>query len=143
MSDFIEFALHNWLLFAAMFAIAGMLVGGEVLRKVRGVSTLDAAGVLRLLNDQDAVIVDVGTVGEYKDGHIPQARHIPFNGLQERLGELDKIKGKPVVIYCRTGATSQSACALLKKNGFTDVHSLNGGLPTWLDAKLPISRKKS
>lgn len=142
MSDFIEFALHNWLLFAAMFAIAGMLVGGEVLRKVRGVSALDAAGVLRLLNDQDAVIVDIRDLGEYKDGHIPQARHIPFNGLQERLGELAKIKDKPLVLYCRTGATSQSACALLKKNGFTDVHSLNGGLSTWLDAKLPISRKK-
>ena len=143
MSDFIAFALHNWLLFVAMFVIAGMLVGGEILRKVRRIGTLDTADVLRLLNDQDALIVDVGSVCEYKDGHIPQSRHIPFDGLQERLSELAKIKDKPIVLYCRTGATSQSACALLKKNGFTDVYSLNGGLPTWLDAKLPISRKKS
>jgi rhodanese-related sulfurtransferase len=143
MSDFIEFALHNWLSFVAMFAIAGMLAGGEALRKVRGVGALDATNVLRLLNDRDAMIVDVGNVREYKDGHIPQARHIPFNGLQEQLGELAKIKDKPIVLYCRTGVTSQSACALLKQNGFTDVYSLNGGLPTWLDANLPISRKKS
>ncbi len=143
MSDFAEFALHNWLLFLALFAIAGMLVGGEVLRKVRGVSALDAAGALRLLNDQDAAIVDVRDLSDYKEGHIPQARHIPFNTLQERLNDLAKIKDKPIIVYCRSGATSQSACALLKKNGFTDVHSLHGGLSTWLDARLPVSRKKS
>jgi len=51
MSDFTEFALHNWLLFVALFAIIGMLIGGEALRKVRGVSALDALGVLRLIND--------------------------------------------------------------------------------------------
>lgn len=143
MSDFTEFVLHNWLLFLALFAILGMLVGGEILRKMRGVSILDAAGALRLINDQDAAIVDIRDAGDYKEGHIPQARHIPFGALQERLGELAKVKDQPIIVYCRTGATSQSACALLKKNGFTNVHSLKGGLPSWLDAHLPISRKKS
>jgi len=142
MSDFIEFALRNWLLFVALFAILGMLVGGEILRKMRGVSTLDAASALRLINDRDAVIVDIRDAGDYKEGHIPQARHIPFSALQERLSELTKVKDKPMIVYCRTGATSPAACALLKKQGFADVHSLNGGLPSWLDAPLPISRKK-
>lgn len=143
MNDFAEFALQNALLFVALFAIVGMLVGSEVLRKVRGVSALDAVGVLRLINDRDAVIVDIRDAGEYKDGHIPQARHIPFSALPERLSELAKNKDKPMVVYCRNGSTSPSACALLKKNGFADVHALTGGLPTWLDAKLPINRKKT
>lgn len=143
MSDFTEFALQNWLLFLALFAITGLLVGGEILRRVRGVSTLDAAGALRLINDQDAAIVDIRDAGDYKEGHIPQARHIPFAALQERLGELAKVKDQPIIVYCRTGTTSQSACALLKKNGFANVHSLKGGLPSWLDAQLPVSRKKS
>ena len=143
MSDFAEFALHNWLLFLALFAILGMLIGGEILRKMRGVSALDAAGALRLINDQDAVIMDIRDAGEYREGHIPQARHIPFGALRDRLGELAKAKDKPIIVYCRSGTVSQSACALLKKSGFANVHSLNGGLPTWLDARLPISRKKS
>jgi len=142
MSDFTEFVLHNWLLFLALFAILGMLIGGEILRKMRGVSTLDAPSTLRLINDQDAVIVDIRDAGDYKEGHIPQARHFPFSALQERLGEL-KVKDQPIIVYCRTGAASQSACVLLKKNGFANVHSLKGGLPSWLDAHLPISRKKS
>lgn len=143
MSDFLEFARGNWLLFLALFAILGMLVGSEILRRMRGVSTLDAAGALRLINDRDAVIVDIREAGEYKEGHIPQARHIPFGTLRDRLSELAKVKDKPIVVYCRSGSVSHSACALLKKNGFTDVYSLNGGLSSWLDAHLPISRKKS
>jgi rhodanese-related sulfurtransferase len=143
MSDFTEFALHNWLLFLALFAILGMLVGGEILRRMRGVSTLDTAGALRLINDRDAVIVDIRDAGEYKEGHIPQARHLPLGALRERLGELAKVKDKPMIVYCRNGATSQSACTLLKQNGFADVYSLNGGFVGWLDAHLPISRKKS
>ena len=142
MSDFAEFAQHNWLLFLALFAILGMLVGSEILRKMRGVSTLNATEALRLINDRDAWVVDIREGGEYKEGHIPQARHIPLASLQERLGELGKAGDKPIIVYCRTGSASQSACAQLKKSGIADVYSLSGGLAAWLDANLPVSRKK-
>lgn len=142
MSDFIEFSQHNWLLFLALFAILGLLVGNEVLRKIRGISALNAAEALRLINDQDAWVLDIREGSEYKEIHIPQARHIPLASLRERLGELSKAGDKPIIVYCRSGNASQSACALLKKNGIANVYSLNGGLSAWLDAHLPISRKK-
>ncbi|MEI2780320.1 MAG: rhodanese-like domain-containing protein [Candidatus Competibacter sp.] len=142
MSDFIEFSQQNWLLYLALLAISGLLVGNEVLRKIRGVRALSAAEALRLINDRDAWVVDIREGGEYKEGHIPQARHIPLASLRERLGELGKAGDKPIIVYCRTGNTAQSACAQLKKNGIADVYSLNGGLAAWLDANLPVSRKK-
>lgn len=141
MSDFAEFATENWLLFLAMFVILGLLVGGEVLRKARGISTLDAISALRLINDQEAVIVDVRETGDYRESHIPQARHIPLSALRDRLGELTN-KDKPILLYCRSGNVSQSACALLKKHGLTNAHSLKGGLLAWQDAQLPVSRNK-
>ena len=143
MNDFIEFSTQNWLLFLALFAIAGMLIGGEVLRKMRGVSSLSATEALRLINDQEALILDVRDGGEYKEGHIPQARHIPLGALRDRLGELTKAKDKPIVVYCRNGATSQAACAQIKKSGIADVYNLSGGLSAWQEANLPVSRKKS
>ena len=142
MSDFIEFSQQNWPLYLALLAISGLLVGNEVLRKIRGVRALSAAEALRLINDRDAWVVDIREGGEYKEGHIPQARHIPLASLRERLGELGKAGDKPIIVYCRTGNTAQSACAQLKKNGIADVYSLNGGLAAWLDANLPVSRKK-
>ena len=143
MSDFAEFAQQNVLLFLALFAIIGMLVGSEVLRRMRGVHTVNAAEALRLINDQDAWVVDIRDAGEYKAGHLPQARHFPFAALKERLSELTKAGDKPIIVYCRTGSTSQSACALLKKNNIANVYSLSGGLSAWLDANLPVSRKKA
>ena len=143
MNDFVEFSTQNWLLFLALFAITGMLIGGEVLRKMRGVSSLSTAEALRLINDQEALILDVRDGGEYKEGHIPQARHIPLGALRDRLGELTKAKDKPIVVYCRNGATSQAACAQIKKSGIADVYNLSGGLSAWQEANLPVSRKKS
>jgi rhodanese-related sulfurtransferase len=143
MSDFAEFAQQNVLLFLALLAIVGMLVGSEVLRRMRGISTVNAAEALRLINDQEAWVVDTRDAGEYKTGHIPQARHLPLATLKEHLGELTKAGDKPIIIYCRTGSTSQSACALLKKNNIANVYSLSGGLSAWIDANLPVSRKKA
>lgn len=143
MSDFSEFALQNWLLFLAFFAILGLLVGSELLRRMRGVSAIDAAGALRLMNDRDAAVVDIREAAQYKEGHIPQARHIPSSALRERVEELAKLKERPVIVYCQTGSASQAASAVLKKNGFAEVYSLSGGLAGWLDAHLPVSRKKS
>ncbi len=142
MSDFTEFAQQNVLLFLALFAIVGMLVGSEVLRRVRGINAINATEALRLMNDQEAWMVDIRDAGEYKTGHIPQARNLPLATLKERLGELTKAGDKPIIVYCRTGAAAQSACALLKKNNIANVYSLSGGLPAWLDANLPVSRNK-
>ena len=142
MSDFFEFAQHNLLLFLALFAIIGMLVGSEVLRRMRGIRTIEATEALRLMNDQEAWIVDIRDANDYKVGHVPQARHIAFATLKDRLGELTKAGDKPIILYCRTGATSQSACALLKKSNIANVYSLNGGLSGWADANLPINRQK-
>lgn len=143
MSDFAEFSQQNILLFLALFAIIGMLVGSEVLRRMRGVRSVNAAEALRLINDQEAWVVDIRDAGEYKAGHLPQARHLPFTVLKERWSELAKAGDKPIIVYCRTGSTSQSACALLKKNNIANVYSLSGGLSAWLDANLPVSRKKA
>ena len=143
MSDFLEFASHNALLFLALFVIVGMLIGGEVLRRVRGISTLNANEALRLINDQEAWVVDIRDAGEYKAGHIPQARHIAYETLSERIGELARAEQRPIILYCRSGATSETACGLLKKNGISNAYSLKGGLPSWVDARLPISRKKT
>lgn len=143
MSDFIEFAQHNILLFLALFVIIGILIGTEVLRRMRGVRSLSAGEALRLINDENAWVVDVRDANAYKSGHVPQARHLPFATLKERWNELSKAGDHPIIVYCHSGVTSQSACALLKKQQISNVYSLSGGIAAWADANLPMSRKKS
>lgn len=142
MDEFVQFAVKKWYLFAALAAILGVLIGTEVLRRVRGISNVNPTETLQLLNHEDAVMLDIRDMGEYKEGHIAEARHAPLTTLKTRLGELEKLKSRPIVVYCRTGGRSPGACALLKKNGFEKVYNLSGGLTAWQNANLPLKRKK-
>ena len=141
MEQFIEFVIKNWYLFAALAVIVALLVGGEIMRKVRGVTGVTPNQALQLMNDGDAVVLDIREIGEFKDGHIPGAQNMSMGALKDRLGELEKFKGKPMVVYCGTGTRSQSACNLLKKNGYDSVHNLTGGLAAWRNASLPTKKK--
>ncbi len=141
MADFVEFAKENWYLFLALAGILGWLIGAEVMRRLRGVSSVTPVEALQLINHQDAVVLDIRDGGDYKNGHIPQAQHIPANDVQNRLNQLQKYKDKPIIVYCRTGMVSEGVCALLKQHGFAAVHSLSGGVGAWQSASLPLTRK--
>lgn len=142
MAEFIDFAFRQWYLFVALFVILGMLVGGEVLRKIRGIKALNPTQALQLINHQDAVVIDVRDAADFKTGHLPDARHVPMSELGQRLKELIKFKEKPVILYCRTDTRASSAGARLKKEGFTSVHTLQGGISAWQNANLPLSKSK-
>ena len=85
-------------------------------------------------------VLDVRENDEFAAGHLPKARHIPLKELEARLPELAKFKEKPVIVTCRSGARSGSACRALRKAGFTQVHNLKGGVPAWQQANLPVEK---
>ena len=109
------------------------------LRGGRGISPTQATA---LINREDATVIDVRETAEFAAGHLPSARHIPLGELAKRLGELDKLKDKPVILNCQSGGRSASACAILAKAGFSQVHNLEGGIEAWVQAGMPISRQK-
>jgi phage shock protein E len=76
-----------------------------------------------------ARLVDVRTAGEFGGGHLPGAVNIPLDQIAGRAGELKKA-GKPVVLYCASGARSGQAKRILASAGVSDVHDL-GGMGRW------------
>ena len=70
-----------------------------------------------------ATVVDVRTPEEFADGAYPGALNIPVQDLMRRSAEIPK--GKPVVLYCASGARSAMGVRMLKACGFLDV--VNGG----------------
>lgn len=130
---------HIWLILAAV-ASGAMLVWPLVGRLLGGVNEIGTLEAIQLINRKNALILDVREEGEYAAGHIPNSRHIPLGQLKERLKELEKSKGRPIVVLCRSGQRSISACAALKKQGFADVYTLKGGLVAWEQANLPVEK---
>jgi phage shock protein E len=72
---------------------------------------------------QGAVILDVRSPGEYKQGHIKGSINAPLNDLSRHISKLKK--EAVVITCCASGMRSASAKSVLKSNGFTDVY--NGG----------------
>jgi rhodanese-related sulfurtransferase len=88
-----------------------------------------------LLEEGDAVALDVREAYEWRHGHIRAALHIPLGELGARLHELPK--EKPIVAVCRSGNRSGAVIAPLRQLGY-DVLNLSGGLLSWHASGLPL-----
>lgn len=72
---------------------------------------------------RNAIIVDVRTPGEYRQGAIKESKNIPLQDINNHLIELKKIN-KPVITCCASGMRSGTAAGILKRNG---IEVVNGG----------------
>ncbi len=135
-----QFIQNNiWLVLIAVTS-GLMLIWSFIGNRVRGVKDVDCAAALQLINHKDACILDVREPDEFKGGHLLNARHIPLGKLRERIGELERYRDKPIIVVCRSGQRASTACALLGKDGFSQVYNLTGGVVAWQKASLPLER---
>ena len=75
--------------------------------------------------DHSPLLLDVRNLNEYDASHITHALHIPVDELRFRLAEVPK--GRPIVVYCRSGFRAHLALRILKQNGWADVRNMTGG----------------
>lgn len=136
----IQFLQDNWMLVALAVVSGAMLAWSFIGGRLSGVEQADTLKATRLFND-DALVLDVREDKEYAAGHIPKAKHIPLGQLGKRIQELEKFKGKPILVTCRSGHRSARACGMLKKAGFETVFNQAGGIIAWERANLPVTTK--
>jgi rhodanese-related sulfurtransferase len=134
-----QFLHDNWMLASLALASGAMLVWSFIGNTLSGVDDADTLKATRLYND-DALVLDVREDKEFAAGHIPKAKHIPLGQLANRIQELEKFKGKPVLVTCRSGQRSARACGMLKKAGFETVYNQAGGIIAWERANLPVTK---
>lgn len=82
-------------------------------------------------------IVDVRSADEYSAGHVPGARNFPLDSIESEIPGFHH--KDPLVIVCRTGVRSESACKKLMGT-HDNLFNLVGGTSAWLEAGLPIER---
>jgi rhodanese-related sulfurtransferase len=93
-----------------------------------------------IIDGRQAFLLDVRTEAEFLDRHIPGTDAlIPVQELPQRMKELESLKTKPILIYCRSGNRSLQAAELLQKNGFQVVTDLQGGLQAWAAKGYPTA----
>lgn len=87
---------------------------------------------------QGAFFLDVRSVQEWNQGHIPRSTLIPLDELPSRLNELPR--NKDIVLVCLSGHRSKEGVNVLWQNGFERVTCLKGGLQKWVEAGYPLEK---
>ena len=77
---------------------------------------------------QGAILLDVRSNQEYKEGHLQGAINIPDYELRSRVQREIPKKNQLVVIYCQYGGRSRNAYNMMKNMGYTNICNLSGGL---------------
>lgn len=103
-------------------------------------TNLSADEFEKLIENDDVQRLDVRTVAEYSEGHIPGS--ININIFDDKFSAAaDEIldKSKPVAVYCKSGRRSRNAARLLVKKGYT-VYNLDKGILNWIDLDKDIEK---
>ena len=134
MALFLEFLAQQWILAAALLAVAAMLFMHETRKSGPSLSPQQA---INLINTEQGVFLDLRDAADYKQGHIVDALHIPAAKLPERIAELEKYKNKPIVLVCKMGQQASAAGKQLKAKEFDKVYKMTGGMMEWGNLQLP------
>lgn len=137
-----EFIGNHPILSLAFVGIGLALVANELQRFTRGYKAIGPAELTRLINREDALVIDVSALNDFEKGHIAGSRHVAMSQFDPENKVLAKAKELPIAVVCRTGMTAGNAAKRLVKAGFTRVHWLDGGIAAWQQADLPLTRGK-
>ena len=129
METFILFLGQQWMLVGALLVCVMMLVFHD---SRRSGASLSPQAAVKLINQEDALVVDLREAKDFKAGHIVSAINIPYNSFDKRKDELAKYKDKPL------GQHSGAIGKKLAADGFSGVRRMKGGMMEWQAQQLPL-----
>ena len=134
MPQAIEFAQKHTFLTIAWFAVLFMTLFTffkSATQKYRVITNPEA---VRLMNDEEAVVIDLRPIDEFQRGHI-------IGSVNLLPTEIKNHNVRPVIIVDVNGVSSTTSAELLTKQGFEKVYVLKDGLAAWAGANLPLVKK--
>ena len=132
-----KFLVDNLYLVFIALASGGLLLW-PLVKRGSGSASVSPAEATQLINQRNAIVVDVRDEKAFALGSITNARNLPSAVVTERIAELARFKARPVIIVCEAGQVSARAVSAVKAAGFDEVHVLSGGLGAWKQAGLPL-----
>jgi rhodanese-related sulfurtransferase len=132
-----KFLTDNFLYISLLFVSGGMLLWPLIQRRSQG-ATVNPNGAIALMNQEDALLLDVRSTDEYARGHVAQAKSVPADALATRAAEFSS--SKSIVVMDADGKTAGKAAAALRTAGAARVVILDGGYAMWLAAGLPVKK---
>lgn len=136
------FAGRNLVYVVALIVLTIAIVANELSRFFRGYKSLRPAEVTHLINQENALVVDLRDSSDFQKGHVAGAKNVQMSQFDPESKQLAPAKALPIVLVCQNGVTVDGAAKRLKKAGFERVHVLEGGITAWQQAELPLVKGK-
>ncbi len=95
--------------------------------------------MLQSADEAKPALLDVREPWEWQLARIQGAEHLPMGQIPEAVENLDKVR--PTVVICHHGTRSLQVVAFLQRQGFTNLHNLQGGIDAWsreIDPKVAL-----
>lgn len=126
--------MKKLLFFALIIVIIGIVIFLNKNKKIEKDNTIKHVSmddIVQIMNENtDYIILDVRTISEYNQGHIPNAICIPNETINEDIINELTNKNQMILIYCRSGRRSKEAAEKLKQLGYTNLIEF-GGIIDW------------
>ncbi len=135
LAQIFEFISNHPILVGLFAVLLALFIRNET---QRGGKSLSSQELVNLVNREDALVVDVRDSKEFEAGHIAGAVNVPHSALEKRVNDIGKHKERPIILVCAMGQHSGAVGTQLRKQGFTNVARLKGGMAEWRNQNLPV-----
>lgn len=143
MQEIMQFAGNHTILSLAWVVLLVLVIMTTVKGMFSKVKVISRGEATRLINKEDAVVVDTRGRDDYRKGHISGALNILAADIKKgSVSELEKHKAQPIIVTCATGQTAQESASQLSAAGFPQVFVLKDGVSGWSGENLPLVRGK-
>lgn len=143
MQDIMQFAGSHTILSLAWVVLLVLVIVTTVKGMFSKVKTISRGEATRLINKEEAVVVDVRGRDDYRKGHISNAINVLAADIKKgSFGELEKHKAQPIIVVCATGTSAAESAGQLNAAGFDNVSVLKDGVSGWSGENLPLVRGK-
>lgn len=134
-----QFVINHWQLWLAFFVLLIIIFINEFISQKKKAKEVSAQAAVNLINDEDAVIIDLREKELFKKGHIIDSLNVKPEDFE--LPKMKQYKNKKIILVCVRGQQSPTIAAKLQSLGF-DPLVLKGGLAAWESADLPLIKSK-
>jgi len=143
MQEIMQFVGRHPILSIAWIALLAAVIYTTFKSLTSKVKVITRGEATRLINKEDAVVVDIRQRDDFRKGHIASAMNLlPADIKASHVGELDKHKAKPVIVVDGNGLSAQESATALTNAGFEQVYVLKEGVAGWSGENLPLVRGK-
>ncbi len=135
MNKFFVFISDNFLAVLVLLSLITIFI---IYEKRKGGVKVDTSEMTRLINKGNPYVYDLRSAAEYGTGSVAGALNLQPSNLVKQDALFKASEEDCIILICKTGTISSKSAGELKKQGFTNVNVLSGGIMNWTQSGMPL-----